>query len=131
MVDLESDLLPGYVFLYFEQKQERIELFSLMDGVFRCLGKPDDGYELTGSDERFAMVLLNHHGMIGKTKVYREGQRIRVCRGAFEGLETKILKVNHRNSKMLIEIPFANRSVQCWVEYEIVEASETETQSEL
>ena len=124
MIDLESDLLPGYVFLYFDQKQERIWRFSSVDGVIRCLGKMPDGYELTGSDERFAMMLLSSGGVIGKTQVYREGDRIRVCQGAFEGLETKILKVNHRNAKMLIEIPFVHRPVRCWVEYEMVETKE-------
>ncbi len=64
-------------------------------------------YELTGSDEAFALMLLRQNGIIGKTQVYQEGQMIRICEGAYEGIETRILKVNRRNMRMQIEIPFA------------------------
>ena len=68
--------------------------------------------------------------VIGKTKVYEEGQRIRVCEGVYEGVETRILKVNRQKSRMQIEIPFADRLVRTWVEYEIVKpAEQDETQS--
>ena len=65
-------------------------------------------------------MILEKNGVIGKTKVYREGQMIRVCQGAYAGLETKILKVNPRNMRMQIEIPFANMYIRTWVEYEVV-----------
>ena len=68
--------------------------------------------------------LLKKDGVIGKTKVYQEGQMIRICEGAYEGVETKILKVNRRNMRMQIEIPFASQKIKTWVEYEMVESSE-------
>ena len=45
-----------------------------------------------------------------------------IIKGVFEGVETKILKVNRRNMRMQIEIPFAGRPVRTWVEYEVVKA---------
>ena len=120
MVDIEHDLLPGYVFLYLESEGLDIGLIQSIQGVIKCLSAEDRKYELTGRDESFAMMLLNRDGVIGKTQVYQEGQMIRVCKGAFEGLETKILKVNHQKGRMLIEIPFANIPLKTWVEYEIV-----------
>ena len=124
MIDRENDLLPGYVFLFFQDRVENISVFRAINGVIRCLSDTSRQYELTGADERFAMILYRKNGVIGKTAVYREGQRIHVCRGAFEGLETKILKVDRRNSRIQIEIPFAMRPVKTWVEYEIVETSD-------
>ena len=47
--------------------------------------------------------------------------RIRIREGAFEGVPAEIVKVDRRRARMMIEIPFANRSVRTWVEYEIVE----------
>lgn len=120
MVDIEHDLLPGYVFVYGEAPLD-IAFMRRIDGVIRCLCDADRQYELKGSDEAFAMMLLEKNGVVGKTKVYREGQMIRVCRGAYEGLETRIVRVDQRSMRMQIEIPFANMYVKTWVEYEIVE----------
>ena len=121
MVDIEHDLLPGYVFLYLEEEPLNVLAVKEIDGVIRCLCDGEKRYELSGSDKQFAMMLLKKDGIIGKTKVYREGQMIRICEGAYQGLETKILKVNHQKSRMQIEIPFANLPVRTWVEFEIVQ----------
>lgn len=125
-VDIIHDLLPGYLFLYFEDEDDKPTITELwrMHGVIRCLSDSDRNYELKGNDEAFALTLLKSDGVIGKTQVYREGDRIRICDGAFEGLETRIVKVDHRGSRMMIEIPFAKQLVRTWVEYEIVELKE-------
>ena len=121
MVDIARDLLPGYVFVYAEREPLDVRRVQGIEGVIRCLCTTDKQYELTGSDEKFALMLLHKNGVIGKTKVYEEGQRIRVCEGVYEGVETRILKVNRQKSRMQIEIPFANMPVRTWVEFEIVE----------
>ena len=121
MVDLEHDLLPGYVFLYAEEQPLSRTLLHSVEGVIRILQDQEQRCELSGSDEQFALMLLSRDGVIGKTKVYREGQQIRICEGAYKGVETRILKVNHRNMRMQIEIPFAKQTVKTWVEYELVE----------
>ena len=69
---------------------------------------------------------VDQFGIIGKTKVYEEGNRIRVCEGAYAGLETKILKVDRQKKRMQIEIPFAKLLIRTWVEFEIAEKLETE-----
>ena len=62
--------------------------------------------------------------MIGKTRVYQEGDRIRLCEGAFSGVTAEILKVDRRNMRMLIELPFARTVAKTWVEYETVAKEE-------
>ena len=121
MVDREHDLLPGYVFVYLDHSPADIRALRAVPGVIRCLSTTDGQFELSGGDERFALMLLEKGGVIGKTQVYEEGQRIRICDGAYRGLETKILRVDRRNHRMQIEIPFASRAVRTWVEYELVE----------
>ena len=118
--DIVHDLLPGYVFLYFEDGTLDISAACSIQGVIRCLRDGDRQYELTGSDEQFALMLLSKDGVIGKTEVYEEGQMIRIRQGAFEGVTTKILKVDRQKNRMQIEIPFAHTMVRTWVEYEIV-----------
>lgn len=120
MVDVIHDLLPGYVFIYTENEPLDIVRIREISGVIRCLSSSESHYELTDTDKQFAVMLYEHQGVIGKTKVYQEGQMIRICQGAFEGVETKILKVNRHKQRMQIEIPFANMPVKTWVEFEIV-----------
>ena len=127
-VDIEREMLPGYVFLYAEEKLEVSKMW-LIDGVIRVLRNSDANeehrgtYELKGSDEAFALMLFEKDGRFGRTKVYEEGQVIKLRDSAFRGLETTILKVDRRNERMEIEIPFAGRTIRTWVGYEVVEGS--------
>jgi len=123
MVNMERDLFPGYLFLYSDVRWSRDELRSV-DGVIQCLRTTDQVNELQGEDEQFALSLLNTDGVIGKTRVYQEGQLIRLCSGAFTGLKARILKVDRRSHCIKIEIPFASRLIQTWVEYEMTELAE-------
>ena len=75
--DMVNDLMPGYIFLYYEDKAD-ISLLHSVQGVIRCLSSTAGEYELTGQDEQFALMLLEKDGVIGRTKVYREGQMIRM-----------------------------------------------------
>ena len=68
-------------------------------------------------------MLLRKDGVIGKTPVYQEGQMIRIREGAFFGVEARILRVNRRNMRMQLELPFDHCPVKTWVEYEVVESA--------
>ena len=124
MTDFERPFLPGYVFLYFEEEYPEVSHFRKIHGVIRCLSDTGRQFRLAGSDEVFAEMLLQRDGRIGKTKVYREGNRICICEGAFAGMKATILKVDRRASRMQVEIPFAGRPVKTWLEYEITENEE-------
>ena len=123
IADVEHDLLPGYVFLYFEKCSLDVSAANMIQGVIRCLTSVNEKYELGGNDEQFALMLLKKNGVIGKIKVYEEGQMIRICKGIYEGVETRILKVDRHKSRMQIELPFANMAVKTWVEFEVVSKS--------
>ena len=114
------DLLPGYIFLYTREAIAQPRLLYRIPGVIRCLSDQDHRYILQGKDEAFALMLLEKDGVIGKTRVYREGEMIRLCDGAYAGLETRILRVDRRSMRMQIQIPFGGMQVKTWVEYEMV-----------
>ncbi len=118
------DLLPGYLFLYADQEIEQPQTLREIMGVVRCLSDQEHRYILQGNDRTFALMLLENGGMIGKMKVYREGDKIRLCDGIYTGVETEIVKVNRRNLRMLVRIPFAGMQVETWVEYEMVKPIE-------
>ena len=126
MLDVERSLFPGYLFLYSEQARLDILKLRAVDGVIRCLnGSPED-YSLRGNDELFAQVLFQRGGVLGKTKVYRVGQRIYLNDEVFGGVEATIVKVDVRKGRMKVEFPFANTRLATWVEYEVTENRETE-----
>ncbi len=133
MVDRRSDLLPGYIFVYAPEPLDTpVQLFRQFEGVLRILGKKEENYVLQGEDDRFAQSLLAMGGEIGRTKVYQEGQMIHLTDQAFGGVNAKILKVNRRNGRMQVEVPFAGNLVKTWVEYEMVEeAKEDKTDKEV
>ena len=121
MVDIEHSLLPGYIFLYSEQKLDNLkQMLRFVDGVIRPLSG-NNGYELGGSDEQFALMLLSKDGVIGRTNVYTKGQTVRICEGAFENTKVDILKVDHRNHRIQIQMRFADQIIKTWVNYEMVE----------
>lgn len=124
MKDVVRDLLPGYLFLYAESPLPGSSLTSMQD-VVRCLRTTDRKYELLGQDEAFALLLYQKGGTLGKTRVYQEGDRVRIRDGAFEGVQTEITKLDRRNHRMKIEIPFAGRKVSTWLEYEMTEPDQT------
>ena len=120
MRDFERELLPGYVFLYFQDEKADPIRLKAMQGVIRCLWDSAQVPELRGQDEQFALMLLERNGTIGKTQVWQEDDRLRICDGVFAGLEARILKVDRRASRMQVEIPFARQPVKTWLEYEII-----------
>ena len=60
--DRVNDLMPGYVFLYYEDKAD-ISLLHSVQGVIRCLSSTAGEYELTGPDEQLAMMLLEKYSI--------------------------------------------------------------------
>ena len=124
MKDVLRDLLPGYLFLFAESPLPGQSLTSMQD-VIRCLRTTDLKYELLGQDEAFALLLYQKGGTLGKTRVYQEGDRVRIRDGAFEGVQAEITKLDRRNHRMKIEIPFAGRNVTTWLEYEMTEPDQT------
>lgn len=120
MMDLERDLLPGYVFFYAESASVVFPKDLHINGILKILRNLDGSCELRDEDEQFALMILERQGRIGRTKVYEEGREIQISKGAFGGARSKILKLDRRNGRMQIEISFAGQKVRTWVEYEII-----------
>ena len=121
VIDREHDLLPGYVFLYFEEPLRFPQELRKVDRIIRCLRNTDLAYELTGSDDEFARMILQKDGVLGKTQVTETDGRFTLADDTFQAIPTRILKVDRRNHRMKIEIQVTGKAVQTWVEYEIVQ----------
>ena len=115
------DYLPGYVFVYSETPIRDFRELWIMEGVLRCLGERENGYRLTGDDERFAIMLHAGGGTIGILKAYREGDRVKLVREAMGGFEGQIIRLDRRKGRAQIQFAFDGSQIKVWVGYEMID----------
>ena len=115
-----SDYLPGYVFLYTDDRLQEFGILRSMDGVLRLLGKQEDGYRLTGEDKRFADMLYANKGVIGILKAYEVGDRIRLAAESLPGYEGEVIRVDRRKGRAQISIRFDEKEIKLWVGFELI-----------
>ena len=116
--DIMRDLLPGYIFLYFEEDPyPAVTRMRGIPGVLRMMGDAKGRYVLTGKDEEFAMSILRCGGVIGKLSVYEEGNMLHLDKSDLDILDVAIRKVDRRKHRMQIQLNFANTPTTTWVEY--------------
>lgn len=109
------DLLPGYVFLYSEERLQDYSFFCGMDGVIRRVGKTETGYELAGSDLDFALKLLEKDGLVEGMKLYHSGDEVRLEDPLFSGCEGQIIKIDYRKERAKVAFVFDNAQREIWV----------------
>ena len=111
----EFDLLPGYVFIYSEERLTDYRLFYGMDGVIRRVGRTETGYELAGSDLDFAMKLLEKDGIVGAMKACHVGDEVTLEDPLFSGCEGKVAAIDYRKERAKVSFVFDNTKREIWV----------------
>ena len=119
-VKKQFDLLPGYVFVYSEERMTDYRQFFGIDGVIRRVGKQDGGYELEGSDLDFAMKLLEKDGIVGSMKACRIGEEVSLEDPLFGGCQGKVTEIDYRKERARVEFVFDRNSCSTWVSLEDV-----------
>ena len=114
------DLLPGYVFIYSEERLTDYRLFYGMDGVIRRVGRRDDGYELEGPDREFALGLLEKDGKVGAMRMVKVGEKIRMEDPLFAGSEGVVTKIDYRKERARVDFKFEGNDCHAWVAVEDV-----------
>ena len=114
-VDRERDLLPGYVFLFSEERLTDYEKFAGIDGVIRRVGRTETGYELEGSDREFAFGLLEKDGRVGALKMVKIGETVRLEDSLFDGSEGVITKIDYRKERARVDFKFEGNACHAWV----------------
>ena len=114
-VSKSFDLLPGYVFIYSEERLTDYRLFCGMDGVIRRVGRTEQGYELAGSDLDFAMKLLEKDGVVGSMKTCRVGDEVVLDDPLFTGCEGRVIGIDWRKERAKVSFVFDNTKRDIWV----------------
>ena len=114
-LDRERDLLPGYVFLFNEERIIDYEIFSGIDGVIRRVGRTETGYELEGADREFALGLLEKEGRVGALNMVKIGETVRLEDALFDGSEGVITKIDYRKERARVDFRFDGNACHTWV----------------
>lgn len=116
------DLLPGYVFIFSEERMTDYGAFFGMDGVIRRVGLQEDSYELTGEDLDFAMQLLEKDGVVGAMRACRNGDEVVLEDPLFRGCQGKITKIDYRKERARVDFIFEKNPCHAWVSLEDVKS---------
>ena len=111
--EVARDWLPGYIFLYSEEKL--IPHFEFM-GILRWVGNG----ELEGQDLAFAETIYNQDGIMGTIRLAEEGDRCAVQDPMWEKLQGTILKVDRGRKRCCVEFEFDQQRRTVWVGYDII-----------
>ena len=114
-IEKRFDLLPGYVFIYSEERITDYRFFYGIDGVVRRVGRRDDGYELEGPDLDFAMKLLEKDGLVGAMKVCRVGDEVTLEDSLFSECEGRVAEIDFRKERAKVAFVFENTKREIWV----------------
>ncbi len=115
--DREYFLLPGYVFLFLRDELPVSRILKIPT-VVNILHYDVEDYELKGCDAEFAAWFYVNHGLIGKSKAIREGERIRILEGPLAYVSDRITKVNKQRRRARVEIPIYDRTYYVWLAFD-------------
>lgn len=111
----KHDWLPGYLFVYSEDKQFRR---PHIDGIIRILGNGP----LTGQDLQFSEMLYHRNGIMGILSLVQEGDRCSISDPAWDGLNGKVTKLDRERKRCCVEYRFDSEVRTIWVGYELIRA---------
>lgn len=119
--DKNQILLPGYIFLFGEQKLEET-LRDKVFNVYKLLQYKTGERALTGSDYEYAMWVYRHNGSIVTSEVIAEGKNVKVIDGPLLDITGKIVRLDKHKKRAWVEIDFDGQkrvislSVECILE---------------
>lgn len=116
-------LFPGYLFFRAAADRNVLPIARHSD-VFRLLRDSEGIWHLRGSDLALARELFRNDGVVGFSKAYYEGDRIRITDGMLKAYEGQIIRVNRRSQTAQIALGLGDREITAWLGFELIERSE-------
>lgn len=120
LIEEQVRLFPGYLFFSADEDFQPRSLQRHED-VFRVLRDSKGGWRLHGEDGAFARALFAQNGVIGLSKAYYEGDRIRIAEGMLKMYEGRILRVNRRSQTAQVSVGVGGQQVCIWLGFELID----------
>lgn len=98
-------LLPGYVFVYSGEPDQ--EPFTRrVDRMYKALRYDPEMRELIGEDREYAMWVYRNHGDIAPSRIFMEGDSIRVADGPLLDCKGRIVRIDKHKRRATVEFDF-------------------------
>lgn len=115
VVQSEQPLFPGYVFCRFDP-QQRLPIITTL-GIVSIVGFGNGPVPIADSEIEAVQTLLSSGAAAQTCPFISEGQRVRIARGALEGLQGILLQ-NKNEWRVVISVTMLQRSVAVEVDRE-------------
>jgi transcription antitermination factor NusG len=115
VVESEQPLFPGYVFCRFDAKQ-RLPIITAT-GIVSIVGFGNGPAVIANSEIEAVQILLRSGAAAQTCAFIREGQHVRINRGALEGLQGILLR-NKNEWRVVISVTMLQRSLSIEVDRE-------------
>ena len=119
-VEESVPLFPGYLFFRTDAGFDAQCLARKMD-VYRLLRDSEGLWHLRGEDLTLARELFRQNGVVGFSRAYYEGDRIRIVDGLLKTYEGRIIRVNRRSQTAQIALGVGGQEVTAWLGFELIE----------
>lgn len=117
----DAIVLPSYVFFSASPDLEPRLCFPRQE-LIRVLTHDGGQWQLAGEDERFAKWLFQYDGLLGFSKAYKEGDKIRIVSGPLKDMEGKIIRVDRRGCSGQVVLSFRGKDIPVWLGFEYIDA---------
>lgn len=121
LMQSETPLFPGYLFCRFDSKQ-RVPILSA-PGVISIVGFAGEPVAIPESEIEAIRRLIQSGLPLAPTPYLREGQRVRINRGALEGVEGTLIKIKG-TSRLVVSIALLQRSVTVEIDPKFISPDE-------
>lgn len=115
-------LFPGYLFFQADAGFPVHDLMRMED-AYKVLQSSAGKWQLCGADERFVRQVFEQQGVIGYSKAYFEGDRIRIVEGMLKEHEGRILRINRRMQTAQVSIGVCGQET-VWLGFELIDKDE-------
>lgn len=113
-------MLPGYIFFKTRESMLPLEL-TRIPGVFRVLYAEGREWQLKHENRAFAKWVYDCSGLIDVSKVYVEGEAVRIVDGPLRDIQGNILKVDKRNRNCLVGLRFNDNLFRVWMAFDYIQ----------
>ncbi len=120
----EAVLFPGYIFFRVEDDGAKPRYLLRVKDSYRVLENADGDWRLHGPDLAMAKMLFEEGGVVGFSKAYYVGDRIRIQEGMLKAYEGAIERVNKRARTAQVRIDLQGKIMRVWLGFELIDEPE-------
>ena len=119
LLEKPRDLLPGYVFVFMEEKVPDSFFFREPMGVMHPLAYSQKTWELHGSDLAFALELYARDGQIGTMKVLKCGDTVELLDPLFQKVCGRVSEMDIRKHRAKVTFEFGGKVWNVWISCDV------------